>query len=235
MRSHPQAKVAKRILLIEDDEEIREALLEQFRFYDEFELMAADTGKQGLTKVGSERLDAILLDVNLPDMNGRDLCRLMRQQGIKAPVIMLTAASSDSDIVLGLEAGANDYVVKPFKLNVLLARLRAHLRQHETSEHAVLPIGPYSFRPSSKLLVVDATNKKVRLTEKETAILKYLYRAVGQVVRREELLAHVWGYNANVTTHTLETHIYRMRQKIEPNSAKAVMLVTEGNGYKLLP
>src|SRR5262249_25754371 len=119
--------------------------------------------------------------------------------------------------------------------NVLLARLRAHLRQHESSEDAVFQIGPYTFKPSSKLLVVNANGKKVRLTEKEAAILKYLYRAEGQIVPRDRLLSEVWGYNANVTTHTLETHVYRLRQKIEANPAKAVILVTEGGGYKLVP
>jgi DNA-binding response OmpR family regulator len=177
----------------------------------------------------------VLLDVNLPDMDGRELCRLMRRQGVKAPIIMLTAADTDSDTILGLEAGANDYITKPFKLNVLLARLRAHLRQHESSEDAVFQIGPYTFKPSGKLLVVNANGKKVRLTEKEAAILKYLYRAEGQIVPRDKLLSEVWGYNANVTTHTLETHVYRLRQKIEANPAKAVILVTEGGGYKLVP
>jgi DNA-binding response OmpR family regulator len=168
-------------------------------------------------------------------MDGRELCRLMRRQGVKAPIIMLTAADTDSDTILGLEAGANDYITKPFKLNVLLARLRAHLRQHESSEDAVFQIGPYTFKPSGKLLVVNANGKKVRLTEKEAAILKYLYRADGQIVPRDKLLSEVWGYNANVTTHTLETHVYRLRQKIEANPAKAVILVTEGGGYKLVP
>jgi len=230
-----QAKTAKRVLMVEDDAELRGALLEQLKLHEEFEPVAAESAGQGLAKVREDRFDIILLDVNLPDMDGRELCRVMRRQGVKAPIIMLTAADSDSDTILGLEAGANDYVTKPFKLNVLLARLRAHLRQHESSEDAVFQIGPYTFKPSGKLLVVNATGKKVRLTEKEAAILKYLYRAEGQIVARDKLLSEVWGYNANVTTHTLETHVYRLRQKIESNPAKSVILVTEGGGYKLVP
>jgi DNA-binding response OmpR family regulator len=168
-------------------------------------------------------------------MDGRELCRLMRRQGIKTPIIMLTAADTEADTILGLDAGANDYIAKPFRIGVLLARLRAHLRQHETSEDAVFTIGPYTFKPSVKLLIVAANNKKIRLTEKEAAILKYLYRAEGQIIARDKLLSEVWGYNANVTTHTLETHVYRLRQKIEANPAKAVILVTEGGGYRLIP
>jgi DNA-binding response OmpR family regulator len=230
-----QARTAKRILMVEDDAELRGALLEQLKLHEEFEPVAAESAGQGLQRIKDERFDVVLLDVNLPDMDGRELCRLMRRQGVKAPIIMLTAADTDSDTILGLEAGANDYITKPFKLNVLLARLRAHLRQHESSEDAVFQIGPYTFKPSSKLLVVNANGKKVRLTEKEAAILKYLYRAEGQIVPRDKLLSEVWGYNANVTTHTLETHVYRLRQKIEANPAKAVILVTEGGGYKLVP
>ncbi|MGH7003978.1 MAG: response regulator transcription factor [Alphaproteobacteria bacterium] len=230
-----QTKTAKRILMVEDDAELRGALLEQLKLHEEYEPVAAESAGQGLARVREDRFDIILLDVNLPDMDGRELCRVMRRQGVKAPIIMLTAADSDSDTILGLEAGANDYITKPFKLNVLLARLRAHLRQHESSEDAVFQIGPYTFKPSGKLLVINSNGKKVRLTEKEAAILKYLYRAEGQIVARDKLLSEVWGYNANVTTHTLETHVYRLRQKIEANPAKSVILVTEGGGYKLVP
>ena len=147
---------------------------------------------------------------------------------------MLTAQASDSDTILGLESGANDYITKPFKFAVLLARIRAQLRQHEQSEDAVFTIGPYSFKPAAKLLL-DDNGGKVRLTEKETSILKYLYRAGEKVVSREVLLHEVWGYNAGVTTHTLETHIYRLRQKIEKDPSSAELLVTETGGYKLVP
>jgi DNA-binding response OmpR family regulator len=148
---------------------------------------------------------------------------------------MLTAAITDADTILGLESGANDYVLKPFKFNVLLARLRAHMRQHEHSEDAVFTIGPYSFKPSAKLLTNVDQKQKVRLTEKETAILKYLHRAGAKPVGRDMLLGEVWGYNAGVTTHTLETHIYRLRQKIERDPARAEILITEGGGYRLGP
>ena len=134
-----------------------------------------------------------------------------------------------------MESGANDYITKPFRLGVLVARIRAQLRQHEQSEDAVFTIGPYTFRPAAKLLINVEGGGKVRLTEKETAILKYLYRTGPKVVARDTLLAEVWGYNAGVTTHTLETHIYRLRQKIESNPSEAVLLVTEPGGYRLVP
>jgi DNA-binding response OmpR family regulator len=158
----------------------------------------------------------------------------LRKNGFKAPIIVLTGHSTDSDTVLGLESGANDYVAKPFKFAVLLARIRAQLRQHESSEDAVFAIGPYTFRPSLKLLINPA-GKKVRLTEKETGILRYLYRAEQKPVGRDVLLHEVWGYNSGVTTHTLETHIYRLRQKVEKDATDPAILVTDAAGYKLLP
>ena len=167
-------------------------------------------------------------------MDGRDACRALRAAGIKCPIIMLTGADADADAVLGLEAGANDYVTKPFRLGVFLARLRAHIRQHERSDDAVFSIGPYTFKPSAKLLVNDLTRKKIRLTDKETAILKYLYRSGSKVIGRDVLLDEVWGYNAGVTTHTLETHVYRLRQKIETDPSRAQILVTESGGYRLI-
>jgi len=225
---------AKTLLIIDDDDDLREALAEQLALHEEFKTVQAATATEGL-RLGREiRADLILLDVDLPDMDGREACRLLRKDGVSTPVIMLTAQDSDSDTVLGLDSGANDYVTKPFRFAVLLARIRAHLRSHEQSEDAVFQIGPYEFRPAGKMLL-DARGKKVRLTEKETNILKYLYRSGTKAVSREELLTEVWGYNAGVTTHTLETHIYRLRQKIEPEPGQARLLLTDAGGYRLQP
>ena len=223
----------KRILVVDDDDVLRRSLVEQLRLHEDFVIAEAGTAAQGLQEAQGEHVDAVLLDVGLPDMDGREMCRLLRKNGVKAPIIMLTAAAGDSDTILGLDAGANDYVTKPFKLGVLLARLRAHLRQHEQSDDATFAIGPYSFRPSAKMLLDEATRRKIRLTEKETAIIKFLYRAGEKIVNRETLLNEVWGYNAGVTTHTLETHIYRLRQKIEADPATATLLLTEPGGYRL--
>ncbi|MFQ5623222.1 MAG: response regulator transcription factor [Paracoccaceae bacterium] len=223
----------KKILLVDDDEDLREALSDQLVLTEEFDVFDAESGADGLVKAKAAIYDLVILDVGLPDMDGRELCRLMRKQGVKCPVLMLTGHNTDADTILGLDAGANDYVAKPFKFPVLLARIRAQLRQHEQSEDAVFNIGPYTFKPAAKLLL-DEDEKKIRLTEKETNILKFLYRATEGVVAREVLLHEVWGYNAGVTTHTLETHIYRLRQKIEPDPSNARILVTESGGYRLV-
>ena len=224
----------KTLLIIDDDVDLRGALAEQLQLHEEFEAHEASTAAEGIKMVREMRPDLILLDVDLPDMDGREACRLIRKGGASSPIIMLTAAASDSDAILGLDAGANDYVTKPFRFGVLLARIRAQLRSHEASEDALFRIGPYTFRPSAKQLL-DEKGAKIRLTEKETSILKYLYRAGEKPVTREELLAEVWGYNAGVTTHTLETHVYRLRQKIEPDPAHAKLLITEPGGYRLEP
>ncbi|URK16721.1 response regulator transcription factor [Thalassospira sp. GO-4] len=225
----------KQVLVVEDDAALSQSLTEQLRLHEEFECVVAKSGADALDAAKESYFDVILLDVGLPDMDGRDVCKLMRRAGVKSPIIMLTGANSDSDTILGLESGANDYVTKPFRLNVLLARIRAHIRQHEKSEDAVFVIGPYSFQPSAKILIETATEKKVRLTEKETSILKFLFRAGDKPVTRETLLDEVWGYNAGVTTHTLETHVYRLRQKIEKDPSNAAILITEPGGYKLIP
>lgn len=223
---------SKTVLLVDDDNDLREALAEQFELYDGFTVLQAENATQGVKIATSERVDIILLDVDMPDMDGREACKLMRSKDVSVPIVMLTGQDSDAETILGLDSGANDYVTKPFKFAVLLARVRAHLRSFEQSEDATFDIGPYTFRPSQKLLLTS-DEQKIRLTEKETNILKYLYRAGGKAVARDELLSEVWGYNANVTTHTLETHIYRLRQKIEPDPGVSRILMTEAGGYRL--
>ena len=230
----PRMPPQKTILIIDDDEDLRSALAEQINLEEDLRAIEARNGQGGIDAAKASRPDLILLDVDLPDMDGRQVCRRLREEGVRNPVIMLTGATADEDTIEGLESGANDYVTKPFRFGVLAARIRAQLRSHEQSDDALFHIGPYEFRPAAKLLV-DERQKKIRLTEKETNILKYLYRAGAQSVSREELLAEVWGYNAGVTTHTLETHIYRLRQKIEPDPASARLLVTETGGYRLAP
>ena len=222
------------ILIVDDDAELREALVEQLALHEEFEPISADSGTTGVQTARSAQVDLVIMDVGLPDVDGREAVRLLRKNGFKSPIIMLTGHDTDSDTILGLESGANDYITKPFRFAVLLARIRAQLRQHEASEDAVFTIGPYTFRPSSKILL-NPKGSKVRLTEKETAILRYLYRAGQKPVSRETLLQEVWGYNSGVTTHTLETHIYRLRQKVEKDAAQPQILVTEAGGYKLVP
>jgi DNA-binding response OmpR family regulator len=223
----------RKLLLVDDDPALRQSLAEQLA--SEFETVQADSGATALAAAQGERFAAILLDVGLPDMDGRDVCRKLREAGVTVPVIMLTAAAAEADTVTGLDAGANDYITKPFRLGILLARLRAQLRSYEASTDAVFAIGPFSFHPTAKLLVETSSHKKIRLTEKEVSILRYLYRAGESPVSRETLLGEVWGYNAGVNTHTLETHVYRLRQKMERDPGRAEILVTSPGGYRLNP
>ena len=225
------------ILIIDDDSTLRETLVEQLEVDGEFSAAEAGTISEAETMVTARdaRFDALILDVTLPDGDGRDLCASLRRAGMRMPIIMLTGSDDESDVVRGLDAGANDYIAKPFRLAELLARLRAQVRIFENSEDAVFTIGPYTFRPSAKLLQEPVKNRRIRLTEKEAAILKFLYRAGTRPVARQVLLNEVWGYNADVPTHPLETHIYRLRQKIEPDPGNARLLVTEGGGYRLDP
>lgn len=225
---------AQRLLIVDDDDALREALAEQFAVHGEFDLSLAANAAEALALLSGARVDMVLLDVNLPDMDGREVCKLMRGQGYAGPVILLTAQDSETDMITGLDSGANDYVTKPFRFAVLQARIRAQLRAASQSEQAVFSIGPYLFKPAAKLLVT-ADGKKTRLTEKETAILRHLHKAGKQVVARDVLLHEIWGYNPAVSTHTLETHIYRLRQKMEPSPSQAAILLTEAGGYKLIP
>jgi DNA-binding response OmpR family regulator len=225
---------ARTILLVDDDADLRETLVEQLRLYDEFNVIEGENASKGIATVRGEHVDLLIMDVGLPDMDGREPVKLLRKGGFKSPIIMLTGHDTDADTILGLEAGANDYVTKPFRFAVLLARIRAQLRQYEQSEDATFNVGPYVFKPAQKLLT-DADGKKIRLTEKEAAIIRYLFRAGQKAVTRDELLEEVWGYNSGVTTHTLETHVYRLRQKIEKDPSNAEILVTENGGYKIIP
>jgi len=225
---------ARTILLVDDDADLRETLVEQLGLYDEFNVMEEPNAGKGIATARTDHVDLLIMDVGLPDMDGREAVKLLRKGGFKSPIIMLTGHDTDADTILGLEAGANDYVTKPFRFAVLLARIRAQLRQYEQSEDATFNVGPYVFKPAQKLLT-EGDGKKIRLTEKEAAIIRYLFRAGQKAVTRDELLEEVWGYNSGVTTHTLETHVYRLRQKIEKDPSNAEILVTENGGYKIIP
>ncbi|UXN02948.1 MULTISPECIES: response regulator transcription factor [unclassified Bartonella] len=222
------------ILVIDDDDDLRGILVEQLQMHEEFTVFQEDRALPAIERAKKDDLDLVIMDVGLPDLDGREAVKQMRQNGFRAPIIMLTGHDTDSDTILGLEAGANDYVTKPFRFAVLLARIRAQLRQHEQSEDATFQVGPYIFKPGQKLLI-DEKGGKIRLTEKEAAIIKYLYRAGEKIISRDTLLEEVWGYNSGVTTHTLETHVYRLRQKIEKDPSNAQLLVTDSGGYRLVP
>jgi DNA-binding response OmpR family regulator len=224
------------ILIVEDDETLRNMLTEYLDETREFAVsIAADLEAADKILANEDaHFDAVILDIGLPDGDGRDYCARLRRQGHSMPIIMLTGAIEETDVVRGLDSGAGDYVAKPFRAAELLARLHAQLRIFDRSEQVVFPVGPYTFRPAKKMLHDSAKNRRIRLTDKETAVLKYLYRSEA-AVNRQILMHEVWGYNSAVTTHTLETHIYRLRQKIEADPTNPSLLVTEGGGYRLRP
>ncbi len=225
---------SRHILIIDDDADLRQALVEQLSLEPDYKISSVDTARAGMDFVRANGPDMLIMDVGLPDMDGREAVRMIRAEGFRRPIVMLTAHDSDSDTVIGLESGANDYIAKPFRFAVLLARIRVQMRQFEASDDAEFVIGPFIFRPAAKTLT-DEKGGKLRLTEKETSILRFLQRANREIVPRDILLKDVWGYNEGVTTHTLETHIYRLRQKIEIDPAQAKILVTDAGGYRLLP
>lgn len=221
-----------RIVVVDDDATVAD-VVGRYLVRDGHTVECVHDGYEALRRIADQPPDLVVLDLMLPGIDGLEVCRRLRERW-PIPVVMLTALGDETDRLAGFEIGADDYVTKPFRLNVLLARLRAHLRQSEQSDDAVFTIGPYTFRPSAKLLTDQSGRKKVRLTEKETAILKYLYRAGDRAIGRDTLLDEVWGYNAAVTTHTLETHVYRLRQKIERDPTRAEILVTDTGGYRLV-
>ncbi len=225
---------ARHILLVDDDRAMRSTLPVALEALGGFRVKqvedAASAMAAALSK--SERFDAVVLDLAAP-AEGAALCTLLRRKGVRIPVLMLATATGEEDVVRGLDAGANDYVVKPFRQNEMIARIRAQMRAFETSEDAVLVVGPYHFRPGQRMLTDPSANRRVRLTEKEAAVLKYLYRAGSVPVGRQVLLREVWGYASGASTHTVETHIYRLRRKIEPEPAAARILVNIDGGYRL--
>jgi DNA-binding response OmpR family regulator len=225
---------ARPIIVVDADPEQRQVLVESLGLGNEFSVSLAANLGEADTLLGAvnARFDAIIIDLNLPDGNGHSYLAKLRQQGHKMPIIVVTDSDDEADVVRVLNAGAVDYLRKPIRLNELQARLKAQLRVFDASEHATFMIGPYAFHPAAKLLN-DIAGRRLRLTNKEVSILKFLYRAGAKPVSRAILLDGVWGYNAGVATHTLETHIYRLRQKIEADPANCQVLVTEQGGYRL--
>ena len=225
--------LARKILIADEDSQLRLALSEQLLVNRDFIPIQADSAANIFSQIHEEQPDLIIMQDQFADIEGGEVVKTLRRDGFKNPILMLTSQISDADMIQGYEAGVNDYIIKPFRFTLLLSRIKAQIRQYEAIDDSVFVIGPYSFRPGAKQLSNDADHK-IKLTEKETAILRFLYKADLQVVAKETLLSEVWGYNPNVTTHTLETHIYRLRQKIEDDPTNAKLLVTDAGGYKLV-
>lgn len=223
------------ILVVDDAAEIRSLLTSALSMDAAYRVRTTGTVTEAAAMVlgRDSRIDAILLDVQLPDGDGRDLCLRLRQHGVRIPIIMLTGATSEADVVAGLDSGANDYIAKPFRLGELLARLRSQFRTFEASDDVAYRIGSFLFRPAARVLQDRVGNRRVRLTDKEASVLRYLCRAEGQPVSRQTLLREVWGYSPAADSHTVETHIYRLRRKIEPEPGQIRLLTNVGGGYRL--
>jgi len=222
----------KKILLIESDPDLREALCEQLHCTDQFEVFSSGNDTETLQKLRVQSYDMIVMDLHPLNNDSLEACRVTYAQNVKCPILLLTERDEISSTVFGQDARASDYIIKPFKFPILLARMNIQLRMYEKSYDSAFTLGPYTFHPAMKILKTH-DNNEIQLTEKETDILKFLYHTVEDVVPRDILLHEVWGYNNSVTTHTLETHIYRLRQKIERNPGAAELLVTETGGYRL--
>jgi DNA-binding response OmpR family regulator len=225
----------RHILIVGAEPGLRETLAQALETGGMFQVSDAAGAAEAMarTQLRQQPLDAIIVQAALADGDGTELCSRLRRRGLRVPIIVLSDADGEQDVVRALDAGASDYVVKPFRIAELKARLRAQIREHETSEDAVLVIGPYHFRPGTRSLHEPVENRQIRLTQKEVTILKCLYRAAGQPVSRQALLAEVWSYSAGARTHTVETHIYRLRRKIEPDPARPSVIVNDGGGYCL--
>ncbi|CAI8199657.1 MAG: Transcriptional regulatory protein WalR [SAR116 cluster bacterium] len=221
-----------RLLVVDDDAFLRATLMEQFAAEGFDEVYEAETLIETFREIDLRNPDLIILDIRLPDGNGIEICRKLRERGFAKPIIILTGQNAEQDIIASLEAGANDYVIKPMRLGKLLARVKSQLWQHKASDTARFSIGGLSFLPANKLLKSEDETRKVILTEKESTILKYLYRAHPNCVTKEGLLAEVWGFQNGLSTHTVETHIYRLRQKIKRLTKKNIIL-TGMQGYSL--
>ncbi|MBL13387.1 MAG: DNA-binding response regulator [Rhodospirillaceae bacterium] len=223
----------KTILFVSEALLLKELLLDQLQKQGEYLLEESLSVTEAISLIVKEHFDCILIDSSLADVSLSNLCKNIRQEGVRSPIILVAEELGEDVAIAALDAGANDYVLKPFKINVLVAKIRSNIRQFEQSEFAILRFGRFSFKPGDKILLNNSSKEEVRLTDKETAIIKLLYLSGGEVVTRATLLEEVWGYNTTLTTHTLETHIYRIRQKVGNASSGQDFIATESEGYRM--
>ncbi len=228
----------KKILIVEDDAAIVLGLEDAIQS-EGYETRIARTGQEGLRTIFDWKPDLIVLDIMLPGMSGFEICKRIRDKQVMTPVIMLTSKNEETDKVLGLELGADDYVTKPFSLRELLARIKAHLRREEASapknDEAAIPEDKFTFGD----VVVDFKRHEVYkngvlqdMTHKEFQLLEYFLKHPGEVLTRDRLLEKIWGYDVYPTTRTVDNHVLRLRKHIEPNPENPVYIKTiRGAGY----
>lgn len=223
-----------RILIVDGDSELRQSLANQLRLHRQYDVVESLSCSDALQLIKDRSFDLVLLDIHLPDFDGFEMCRCIRKNGHSMPIIMVSSTRNHADEILALDCGADDFITKPFHLPVLLARIAAQLRRHERGGSGAFALGPYTFRPSDRILVDDVTGNTITLTTTEAAMLKFLSRREGNTASREVLLDQVWGYNPDVETHTIETHIFRLRRKIERDPRHPELLVADNGGYRMV-
>jgi len=222
-------------LIIEDEPELLLGLRDNFEM-EGFTVLEAADGVNGLRRAMEEQPDIILLDLMLPRMSGYDVCRHLRERGIATPIVMLTARSQESDVVAGLELGADDYVTKPFSVRELVARVKAHLRRSAPARPAEL--GEYSFgtlRLDFRIYQAWRDGEQLVLSPREFELLRYFIRHRGETVTREQLLENVWDIHDYPMTRTVDNHIAKLRQKIEDEASEPRWIITvHRTGYRFL-
>jgi two-component system response regulator RegX3 len=225
-----------RILVVEDEEAIRTGLIDVLVFHG-YEADSAATGPQGLEKALTGKFDLILLDIMLPGMDGYEICDRIRAEDRNQPIIMLTAKTSDEEIVQGLKLGADDYVPKPFSIQQLVLRIEAVLRRSQVGQELARTLSLGDIEIDTQNLTGLNGNDEITFTKREIEVLCYLARNADRPVSREELLSKVWGYarNLDIETRTVDIHIAKLRRKIEANSKDPELLITvRGAGYRLV-
>ena len=223
---------SKKILLINNDKDLGEALVFQLSLGEKYQIVESNYETSALAQIDNNFYDLVIINSQSSNLKGYNFTKNLRLSGYKQPIIMLINQNSNLDIPDDQNHKADEYIIKPFRYMVLLKSVETQFHKFKKLENTQYSIGNYVFKPNSKILELDK-NRSIRLTEKENYILKFLYKNLGNFISREILLHEVWGYNSTVTTHTLETHIYRLRQKIEDDPSNACFLITEPGGYKL--
>lgn len=219
-----------RILLVEDDTAIARSLKEGLED-ESYAVDVANDGSEGYRTAAADDYDVIILDIMLPEMNGYEVCRALRNDGNKTPILMLTARDAERDIVEGLDTGADDYLAKPFSFDVLLARIRALLRRPNEKLEEILQVGDLKLDPSSKK--VTRASQEISLTAKEYSVLEYLMRNKGKVLSKEQIISHVWDFDADVLPNNVELFIMFLRRKIDKPFKSKLIHTVSGFGYKL--
>lgn len=219
-----------RVLLIEDDVTIARLLKEGLED-ESYAVDVANDGSEGYRTAAADDYDVIILDIMLPGMNGYEVCRSLRNDGNKTPILMLTARDAERDIVEGLDTGADDYLAKPFSFDVLLARIRALLRRPNEKLEEILQVGDLKLDPSSKK--VTRASQEISLTAKEYGVLEYLMRNKGKVLSKEQIISHVWDFDADVLPNNVELFIMFLRRKIDKPFKSKLIHTVSGFGYKL--